>query len=216
MLQICTKLEIELNYLEFYKQWYRLGCFNVQQIYSWCPEFNRHNLRTWEKKGYIVWLRKEYYAFSECKAIPDFQRYIANRIYRPSYISLHSALSYYGMIPEAVVQTTSVTSLKTSSFKNEFGEYSYHSVKAALMFGYEPKKMIDGRAIFYATPEKALLDLLYLYPFYETESDMRDLRLDEDFMAEDFNIERFKEYTERIGNKALTKRVSTLLTAYGL
>ncbi len=170
----------------------------------------------WEQKGYITKLRKEYYAFSECKTIPDFNRYIANRIYRPSYISLHTALSYYGMIPEAVVQITSVTSLKTSSFKNDFGEYSYNSVKPGLMFGYEPKTMTDGRAILFATPEKALLDLLYLNPFYKTENDMADLRLDEDFMCEDFNGEIFKEYAERTGSKALNSRIKTLLTAYGL
>lgn len=205
-----------MNYLEFHRQWRPLGCFNVQQIYSWCPDFNRHNLRVWEHKGYITKLRKEYYAFSECKTIPDFNRYIANRIYRPSYISLHTALSYYGMIPEAVVQITSVTSLKTSSFKNDFGEYCYNSVKPWLMFGYEPKTMTDGRAILFATPEKALLDLLYLNPFYKTENDMADLRLDEDFMCEDFSVEIFKEYAERTGSKALNSRIKTLLTAYGL
>lgn len=205
-----------MNYLEFHKQWRPLGCFNVQQIYSWCPHFNRHNLRMWEQKGYISKLRKEYYAFSECMMIPDFNRYIANRIYRPSYISLHTALSYYGMIPEAVVHITSVTSLKTDQFKNDFGEYSYKSVKPQLMFGYEPKSMTDGRVILFATPEKALLDLLYLNPFYKTENDMIDLRLDEDFMSEDFKTEVFKEYAERVGSKALSNRVRTLLTAYGL
>ncbi len=207
---------IELNYLEFHKQWYPLGCFNVQQVYSWCPDFNRHNLRVWESKGYLIKLRKEYYAFSECRKIPDFNRYLANRIYRPSYISLHTALSYYGMIPEEVVQITSVTSLKTASFSNEFGEYTYSSVKSGLMFGYEPKPMADGRVILLASPEKALLDLLYLNPFYETEADMSELRLDEDFMFEDFNSEIFKEYAERIGSKALNDRVNTLLTVYGL
>lgn len=84
------------------------------------------------------------------------------------------------------------------------------------MFGYEPKPMGDGRVILLASPEKALLDLLYLNPFYETEADMSELRLDEDFMFEDFNSEIFKEYAERIGSKALNDRVNTLLTVYGL
>ncbi len=84
------------------------------------------------------------------------------------------------------------------------------------MFGYEPKPMADGRVILLASPEKALLDLLYLNPFYETEADMSELRLDEDFMFEDFNSEIFKEYAERIGSKALNDRVNTLLTVYGL
>ena len=37
-------------------------------------------------------------------------KYIASKIYTPSYISLHSALSIYGIIPEAVTDVTSVTS----------------------------------------------------------------------------------------------------------
>lgn len=205
-----------MNYIEFHRQWYPLGCFNIQQVYSSCPDFNRHNLRSWEKKGYITKLRKEYYAFVECKSIPDFNRYIANRIYRPSYISLYTALSYYGMIPEAVVSITSVTSLKTAEFKNEFGEYTYNSVKPEIMFGYEPKIMADGRAILFAKPEKALLDLLYLNSFYKAENDMAELRLDEDFMNEDFNIELFKNYAAQINSEALNNRVKTLLTAYGL
>ena len=120
------------------------------------------------------------------------------------------------MIPEAIIQITSVTSLKTSSFRNEFGEYTYNSVKPEIMFGYEPKPFADGRVILFATPEKALLDLLYLNSFYKTHNDMVDLRLDEDFMCEDFNIEIFKEYAERIGSKSLNERVNTLLTTYGL
>lgn len=205
-----------MTYLDFHKQWHELGCFSVRQIYTWNPKFNRTNLRSWLQKGYIIKLRKEYYAFSECKNIPDFAGYIANRMYRPSYISLHTALAYYGMIPEAVVQVTSVTSLKTTQFKNDFGEYFYKTVKPELMFGYEPKPMTDGRTILFATPEKALLDLLYLYPFYKTEDDMLDLRLDEDYMLDEFDVEKFLKYAEIVDIQALTSRVKTLITAYEL
>lgn len=205
-----------MTYLEFHKQWHTQGYFSIQQIYAWQPGFNRLNLRNWEKKGYIIKLRKEYYAFADCRSIPDYTRYLANRIYRPSYISLHTALAYYGMIPEAVSQTTSVTTLKTIQFKNEFGEYSYHSVKPAMMFGYTPKTMSDGRSILFATPEKALLDLLYLYPFYKSEEDMLELRLDEDYMLEEFHIGQMMDYAGNVGSPALTKRVKTLIKAYGL
>lgn len=205
-----------MNYIEFHKQWQPFGCFNIHQIRVWDPHFNRHNLREWERKGLIVKLRKEYYAFSECKRIPDFSRYVAARIYRPSYISLHTALSFYGMIPEAVVQITSVTTLKTSHFINDFGEYTYSSVKPGLMFGYVPKAIGDGRTYFLATPEKALLDLLYLNPYYKTEQDMLDLRFDDDYMNDEFNVDLFMEYADRIASNALDSRIQTLLNAYGI
>lgn len=205
-----------MDYLNFRERWLAMGCFNVRQILAWCPDFYVHNLTNWAKKGYLVKLRKVYYAFAECKSIPEFSRYIANRIYMPSYISLHTALSYYGMIPESVVQITSISSLKTARFANEFGEFSYNSVKPELMYGYEPKSMADGRAILFATPEKALFDLLYLNQYYQSMSDMLELRLDEDFMCDEFNLTRFKEYCEISHNQALQRRAKILLKAYDL
>ena len=148
--------------------------------------------------------------------MPNFALYFANRIYRPSYISLHTALSFYGMIPEAVVQINSVTSLKTSSFKNDFGLYSYNTIKENLMFGYDLKPMLDNRTIYFATAEKALLDLLYLYPFYNSVEEMEGLRLDEDFLHEDLNKDLLMDYCSRFENKALELRVDLLLKTYDL
>lgn len=205
-----------MNFVEFHKQWHKFGCFNINQVFSWNPHFNRMNLYNWEKKKYLIKLRKEFYAFPDYQNVPDFGYYIANRIYRPSYISLYSALSFYGMIPESVIQFTSVTSLKTSKFINQFGEFFFQSIKPELMFGYTPRNMSDGRTIFFATPEKALLDLLYLNPYYKTEEDMIELRLDESFMEDEFNKERFLEYAGKTSNKALIARVNILLNSYGL
>lgn len=205
-----------MNYLDFHKQWRELGCFSIRQVFAWQPEFNRLNITYWIKKGYVIKLRNGWYAFAECLAQPDFSQYIANRIYRPSYISLHTALSHYGMIPEAIIKITSVTTLKTAEFSNRFGIYSYRTIKPELMFGYEPKPMTDGRTILFASPEKALLDLLYIYPFYSSTEDMLDLRLDEDYMQDDFNKERFMQYADKMESPALNARIKTLIEAYDL
>ncbi len=137
-------------------------------------------------------------------------------MYRPSYISLHTALAFYGMIPEAVIQITSVTSLKTASFTNDFGEYAYRNVKEHLMFGYELKPIADGRAIQFASPEKALLDLLYLYPFYNNAHEMEALRLDEYYLHNDLSKGSLAEYGSLFKSKALDRRVKLLLKVYGL
>ena len=154
---------------------FSLGCFNIHQVYAWQPGFDRNNFVRWSKNGLLIRLRQGYYTFPEYKGKSDFTLYFANRIYRPSYVSLHTALSFYGMIPEAVVQITSVTSLKTASFTNNFGEYDYKSIKQDLMFGYNLKPIADGKTLQLARPEKALLDLLYLYPFYNTRKELEDL-----------------------------------------
>lgn len=45
---------------------------------------------------------------------------------------------------------------------------------------YDLKPIADGRTLQLAKPEKTLLDLLYLYFFYNTTEDLEELRLDED------------------------------------
>jgi predicted transcriptional regulator of viral defense system len=205
-----------MNYLEFKNKLFDLGCFNIHQVNVWKPGFDRNNIVRWTKKGYLIRLRQGYYAFSEYKSKPDFTLYFANRIYRPSYVSLHSALAFYGMIPEAVLQITSVTSLKTASFSNDLGDFSYKSVKADLMFGYNLKPFADGQTLQLACPEKALLDLLYLYPFYNTGQELEDLRLDEEYLQNDLDLNLLQEYTSKFRNNALENRVQLLIKIYGL
>ena len=159
-----------MDYIEFKSVFLDKVCFSSHQIHSKYPEFNTNNLTRWIKKGLLVKLRNGHYAFPEYLEEPASPFYIANRIYRPSYISLHSALAFYGLIPEAVVQVTSVSPLKTVEFKNRFGIFSYKSVQPALIFGYDQKPFLKSITMLMAQPEKALLDLLYLYPFYNSES----------------------------------------------
>ena len=89
-------------------------------------------------------------------------------------------------------------------------------MKTPFYFGYEIKLTDSGRGVFLATPEKALLDLLYLNPYYRTEQDMEDLRLDNDFMLNDFNTERMMSYLARFSSKALDKSVKCLTKVYEL
>lgn len=202
-----------MNYLEFRDKLFELECFNTNQVYAWQPDFDKNNISRWVRKGLLIKLRNSYYTFPEFKIKSGFSYFLANRIYRPSYISLHTALAFYGLIPEAVAHITSVTSLKTARFSNEFGDFSYQSVNPELFFGYELKPL-EGRSILFASPEKALLDLIYLYPFYKTENDFLELRLDEEFMHNSLNISIFLDYLKQFGSKALEKRANLLLKTY--
>ena len=205
-----------MNFLEFKGRFQSLACFTTNQVYASYPEFDRNNLGRWVRKGYLVRLRQGYYAFPEYRESKEFILYFANKIYKPSYITLYTALSFYGIIPEAVPQITSVTTLKTARFSNGFGEFSYKTIKPDMMFGYDLKEMKDGRQIMFATPEKALIDLLYLYPFYNTEHDLEELRLDESYMEIEFNVERLTDFSDRIGSKALSTRIKLLREVHNL
>ena len=205
-----------MDFLTFKERMYPMGCFNINQVLLWEKDFDRNNLTRWCRRGLLVKLRNQYYAFPEYRQMPDFSRYVANRIYSPSYISLHSALSFYGMIPEEVVQLTSVTTLKTARFENDFGTFHYQNVKTPFYFGFEIKTMQSGRGLLFATPEKALLDLLYLNPYYKTEQDMEELRLDEDYMQNELNLERLNGYLSKIESKTMEQKVKRLMKVYEL
>jgi len=163
-----------------------------------------------------VKLRQSYYSFPEYLEFPGYALYFANRIYKPSYISLHTALSFYGIIPEGVVQISSVTTLKTSKFTNIFAEYSYKTVKEDKFFGYEIKALKDGRNIQIAMPEKAIVDLLYIYPFYKSERDFTDLRFDEDFLQDELKIDTLRDFSSRFSTKELDNRINKFIKAYDL
>ncbi len=75
----------------------------------------RRQITEWVAKGYILVLKRGIYMLSEEFRVTRCSNYfLANQLYTPSYVSLESALSYYGLIPEAVYATTSVTTKKTA------------------------------------------------------------------------------------------------------
>jgi predicted transcriptional regulator of viral defense system len=204
-----------MNFLEFRKEFFEVGCFSTHQVLAWSPNFQSNNLTRWTKQRLLVKLRQGLYAFPEYLNSRDFALYISNRIYKPSYISFHTALAFYGIIPEAVVQITAASSLKTAEFTNDLGTYTYKKLREELIFGYELMSFGE-RTIQFATPEKALLDLLYIYPFYNSPAEMEELRLDEDYMQSELDRNRLAEYTERFESKALSNRVRIMMNTYGV
>jgi predicted transcriptional regulator of viral defense system len=205
-----------MNYIDFKNKFINLGCFNINQIYAFYPDFNRNNLTYWQKKGWLIYLRNGFYAFPEFKHDINSQYFVANKIYRPSYVSLQSALSYYEIIPESVVQITNITTLKTKSFENDFGQFYYKSIKSDFYFGYLPIPISRNKEILIAEPEKAILDFLYLYPFYKTEVDFLDLRFNENILKNEIDKDLLLDYCKCFGKKSLDQRIKKLFNAYKL
>ena len=205
-----------MNYWQLRNQFYDLICFNINQVYAWQPSFEKNNLTRWVKQNLLVKLRNSWYSFPDYVNMSNIQYFVSNKIYSPSYISLHSALAFYGIIPEAIVQTTAVSSLKKANFENNFGSFSYQQILPELMFGNEQKTFLNKHSLFFATPEKAILDLLYLYPQYNSEQEIIELRFDEEFMQEDLNVERLNEFAEKFQSKTLRNRVNLLLKIHDL
>lgn len=205
-----------MDYLSFRDKILPLGCISTEQIKLFFPGYDRNSITRWVTAGRLVKLRRGWYALSECAKERDFSLYVAGKMVNPSYLSLQWALSFYGMIPETIVSFTSVTTLKPQQYDNPLGKFVYQSMSSHLFFGFEPRTLSGGRTYMLATPEKALLDLLYLHPEYRSEEDMLELRLDEDYLAEELNMDRLREYLIRWNSPALNMRVRTLSKAYNL
>ena len=78
------------------------GIFSFEDIFKWFPESNRrtvkNQLRNWVTKDYLLRLKRNLYFLKETELKDEFE--LANRLYEPSYVSLESALNYYGIIPD--------------------------------------------------------------------------------------------------------------------
>ncbi len=109
------------------------------------------------REGKIQRIRRGIYSFTG-ENIDPFS--IANTIYNPSYISLETALSFYGLIPEVVYSVTSITTKATREFVFNDINYSYQSIKMAAFTGYVPLDKNNTKVLI-ATPEKALADYYY-------------------------------------------------------
>ncbi len=107
-----------------------------------------------EKNKLINRLIKGKYTVSNIN-ISDFEK--ANLILSPSYISLESALTYYGVLPQFTYSITSVTTQKSKRFEIGSKEYEYTKISSNYYSDFVKK---DNFLI--ATPEKALIDLIYL------------------------------------------------------
>lgn len=88
---------------------------------------------------------------------------LAQRIHGPSYISLETALSHHGWIPEAVRTITSTTVKRSRTFNTPVGFFSFTRIPQRSFFSGVRRVSGDGDAFFLATPLKALADYVYAH-----------------------------------------------------
>jgi predicted transcriptional regulator of viral defense system len=118
-----------------------------------------------ERAREIVRLKKGLYVVApEVSGVVLSPFLLANHIYGPSYVSMRTALRFYGLIPEAVYAVESMTTGVAKSFTNEVGLFSYTRVSAQYYrIGVRIKEEV-GASFMIATAEKALCDLMVYTP----------------------------------------------------
>jgi predicted transcriptional regulator of viral defense system len=134
----------------------------------------RLQLSRWVKTGKLLQLAKGLYALAEPyrKRTPH-PFVLANAMKKASYVSLQSALGHFGMIPEHVPTVTSVTTRRPARVETPLGRFLFRHVKKSWFCGYQQVDLGSGQRAFVATPEKALLDLVYLTPGRTTMTSWR-------------------------------------------
>jgi len=110
-------------------------------------------LQRLEKSGLIKRIIKGKYLFT-LQEVGDFD--LANFLVNPSYVSLESALSFYGILSQFPYTITSVTPLKSQKIIYQGKEYEFAHLESKYFFGFVKKDKF-----LIAIPEKALLDELY-------------------------------------------------------
>ena len=197
-----------MNFLSFQHTFAQFPVISILEIEKAFPGFDRNALTRWQRKGYLEKIRSGFYRLATRPISGEGESFfIANRIYNPSYVSLQSAMSWYGFIPEGVFTITSVSTRKTQVFKTSAGHFSYRSIRRELFFGYRLVSFGNIR-VKMADPEKTLLDFLYLNPHLDSAAHFFELRLNMWELGEKVRIEEINKYLKLFDSKALTARVN--------
>ena len=138
----------------------------------------RLQLNRWAKVGKIIRVHKGLYVLAEPYRKVKVELFtVANTLKSPSYVSMQSALSFYGMIPEFVPAVTSVTTARPQTIETPVGRFEYRHIIKEFLWGYKRIELSQNIYAFVATPEKALLDLVYLTDGGNRMEFLEELRL---------------------------------------
>jgi predicted transcriptional regulator of viral defense system len=172
------------------------------------PGYVRRQLSGWVNSGKLWQLRRGLYAVA-----PPYQKrkphpfLVANRLVAGSYVSLHSALAHYGLIPEYVPVTTSVTTSRPQEREAPLGVFAYRHIQTEFFWGYRRVRVADGQHAAVAQPEKALLDLIYLQPGGDEPAYLRTLRLQN---LDQVRIDTLQRFVDRFDKPKLRRASATL------
>jgi predicted transcriptional regulator of viral defense system len=172
------------------------------------PADVRRQLSRWTQAGKVVQLRRGVYMLAApYQQVSPHPFLIANTLLPGSYISLQSALAHYGLIPEYVPRTLSLTTLRPSKWHTPLGDFRFQHIAPGLFFGYQKVRLAGGQEAFVALPEKALLDLIHLTPNGDDPVFLAGLRLQN---LENLDRKRLSSLAERAGKPKWLRAASRL------
>jgi len=165
------------------------------------------------KKGELIRLRRGLFILAK-----EYQRYpintfeIADLLYHPSYIGLHSALRFHNAIPEAVYSTTCITTNRGKEIATPLGHFSYKYVNKKIFRAGLLRENSRNGSFLISSLEKTILDFLYIYErdWVGLDSLLKDIRLDEE-VAEILNTQDLKTLAPIYNSKRISNFASQLI-----
>ena len=106
------------------------------------------------------------------------------------------------MIPEYVPVTTSVGPGRQETLRYSLGSFWFRHITEKMLCGYSQIEVMPKQFVLMASPEKALLDLIYLTPRADCVEYLSELRLQN---AEAISFPKLIELAQRIGRPKLIR-----------
>jgi hypothetical protein len=143
--------------------------------------YPRNKIGSLLESGRLIRVKKGLYVKAEGGFSPPV---LANMIYGPSYVSQHYALSLYALIPERVHTVTSMTLGRKKLFETPVGRFTYAPLPARYFpVGVRRNELTPTQAFLIASPEKALVDILW------KRTDLNDPQMLREYLINDLRID---------------------------
>ncbi|MFH1379327.1 MAG: hypothetical protein ABII23_03505 [bacterium] len=175
------------DWLQIFKKHIDINIFHINHL-KLLTSLNDHSLRVslsrLSKNNSVKRICRGFYAnpFN----LPTLEE-ISCQIYQPSYISLESALSSYGILSQIPQTLTCITTQLPRTFKTSFGTIEYRQIKGRFFWGFFRKNNY-----LIAEKEKAFVDYLYLSTNKNRKHKLSTLNIEE------INLKKAKRYLRKI------------------
>jgi hypothetical protein len=176
------------------------GTFTLMEMARWVGGSSNRQfalLKRALKSGEVIRIHRGLYCLSSKYLRRKLDPLVlAQRIYGPSYISLETALSHHGWIPEALYAITSSSLSRSREFETPLGHFSFTRIPQRVFYtdiiriekdsgNKSEPGFHTGESFLMASPLKALADYVYAHKldWISASPVIESLRVDESSLA---------------------------------
>ena len=161
---------------------------DVAKLFSLKPNSARVLCSRYQKRGIFIRVKNNFYVTESSWSIYGREEFyqISNFLQVPSYLSFMTALFFYGVttqVPKSYYESASIR--RSKEIDVDGVSFNFRKIKPEYYFSFKKKNNF-----FIATPEKALIDSLYLYSLGRYSLDLAALDIGK------IDRERLKELIE--------------------